>query len=133
RAFGLLGMTLGLAAIAGQVLGGWLIHADLFDLGWRNIFLINIPIGLLAIAAARYIPETRGPQNQGLDGTGVILISLSLSLLLIPIIQSSEHGWPLASLTSLAASLVLLFVLYRHQQRRRSEEHTSELQSRENL
>lgn len=58
RAFGLLGMTLGLAAIAGQVLGGWLIHADLFDLGWRNIFLINIPIGLLAIAAARYIPET---------------------------------------------------------------------------
>lgn len=119
RAFGLLGMTLGLAAIAGQVLGGWLIHADLFDLGWRNIFLINIPIGLLAIAAARYIPETRGPQNQGLDGTGVILISLSLSLLLIPIIQSSEHGWPLASLTSLAASLVLLFAFYRHQQRRR--------------
>ncbi|MEX0633672.1 hypothetical protein M8494_23135 [Serratia ureilytica] len=51
RAFGLLGMTLGLAAIAGQVLGGWLVHADLFGLGWRSIFLINVPIGLLAIAA----------------------------------------------------------------------------------
>lgn len=123
RAFGLLGMTLGLAAIAGQILGGWLIHADLFKLGWRNIFLINIPIGLLAIAAARYIPETRGPQNHGLDGTGVMLISLSLSLLLIPIIQSSEHGWPLSSLTSLVASIALLFVFYRHQERRRRTGH----------
>lgn len=123
RAFGLLGMTLGLAAIAGQILGGWLIHADLFELGWRNIFLINIPIGLLAIAAARYIPETRGPQNQGLDGTGVMLISLSLSLLLIPIIQSSEHGWPLSSLTSLVASIALLFVFYQHQERRRRTGH----------
>ncbi|MCX5464968.1 MFS transporter [Alcaligenes parafaecalis] len=123
RAFGLLGMTLGLAAIAGQILGGWLIHADLFELGWRNIFLINIPIGLLAIAEARYIPETRGPQNQGLDGTGVMLISLSLSLLLIPIIQSSEHGWPLSSLTSLVASIALLFVFYRHQERRRRTGH----------
>lgn len=123
RAFGLLGMTLGLAAIAGQILGGWLIHADLFELGWRNIFLINIPIGLLAIAAARYIPETRGPQSQGLDGTGVILISLSLSLLLIPIIQSSEHGWSLSSLTSLVASIALLFVFYGHQERRRRAGH----------
>lgn len=94
RAFGLLGMTLGLAAIAGQILGGWLIHADLFGLGWRSIFLINIPIGLLAIALARYIPETRAPHGQGLDSTGVVLISLALSLLLIPLIQSSEHGWP---------------------------------------
>ncbi|MGO3131753.1 MAG: MFS transporter [Alcaligenes sp.] len=123
RAFGLLGMTLGLAAIAGQILGGWLIHADLFGLGWRSIFLINIPIGLLAIAAARYIPETRAPQSQGLDGTGVILISLSLSLLLIPLIQSSEHGWPLSSLTSLAASIALLFVFYQHQERRRRNGH----------
>lgn len=47
RAFGLLGMTLGLAAIAGQVMGGFLVEANLFDLGWRTIFLINIPIGLL--------------------------------------------------------------------------------------
>lgn len=61
RAFGLLGMTLGLAALAGQVLGGWMVHADLFGSGWRSIFLINVPIGLLAIVAARYIPETRAP------------------------------------------------------------------------
>lgn len=63
RAFGLLGMTLGLAAIAGQVLGGWLVHADLLGLGWRSIFLINVPIGLGAIAAARHIPESRAPRH----------------------------------------------------------------------
>ncbi len=119
RAFGLLGMTLGLAAIAGQVLGGWLVHADLFGLGWRSIFLINIPIGLLAIVAARHIPETRAPEGQGLDPSGVVLISLALSLLLIPLIQSSEHGWPLSSVLAVAAAGILLWVFYQHQERRR--------------
>lgn len=119
RAFGLLGMTLGLAAIAGQVLGGWLVHFNLFDLGWRSIFLINLPVGLLAIGAARYIPETRAPQGQGLDSTGVVLISLALSLLLIPLIQSSEHGWPPSSLAALAASGLLLLAFYKQQEKRR--------------
>src|SRR5690606_40191332 len=75
RAFGLLGMTLGLAAIAGQVLGGWLVHADLLGLGWRSIFLINVPIGLGAIAAARHIPESRAPRHAAFDGRGVLLVS----------------------------------------------------------
>ncbi|MEJ6668062.1 MFS transporter [Alcaligenes aquatilis] len=123
RAFGLLGMTLGLAAIAGQILGGWLIHADLFGLGWRSIFLINIPIGLLAIALARYIPETRAPHGQGLDSTGVVLISLALSLLLIPLIQSSEHGWPASSLAALAAAGLLFVIFYKQQERRRCAGH----------
>ncbi|MFA5610674.1 MAG: MFS transporter, partial [Alcaligenes sp.] len=123
RAFGLLGMTLGLAAIAGQILGGWLVHADLFGLGWRSIFLINIPIGLLAIALARYIPETRAPHGQGLDSTGVVLISLALSLLLIPLIQSSEHGWPASSLAALAAAGLLFVIFYKQQERRRCAGH----------
>ncbi|MGE4590449.1 MFS transporter [Alcaligenes sp.] len=123
RAFGLLGMTLGLAAIAGQILGGWLVHADLFGLGWRSIFLINIPIGLLAISLARYIPETRAPHGQGLDSTGVVLISLALSLLLIPLIQSSEHGWPASSLAALAAAGLLFVIFYKQQERRRCAGH----------
>lgn len=124
RAFGLLGMTLGLAAIAGQILGGWLVHADLFGLGWRSIFLINIPIGLLAIASARYIPETRAPHGQGLDSTGVVLISLALSLLLIPLIQSSEYGWPASSLAALAAAGLLFIIFYKQQERRRCAGHS---------
>ncbi|AKC78181.1 MFS transporter [Xanthomonas arboricola] len=119
RAFGLLGMTLGLAAIAGQVLGGWLVHADLFGLGWRSIFLINVPIGLLAIAAARYIPESRAPQRPALDWTGVALVSTGLALLLVPLIEGPAQGWPAWSLWSLGAAVILLAMFHRQQEQRR--------------
>lgn len=119
RAFGLLGMTLGLAAIAGQVLGGWLVHADLFGLGWRSIFLINVPIGLLAIAAARYVPESRAPQRPALDWTGVALVSAGLALLLVPLIEGPGQGWPAWSLWSLGAAVVLLAMFHRQQEQRR--------------
>ncbi|ELY6200379.1 MFS transporter [Cronobacter sakazakii] len=119
KAFGLLGMTLGLAAIAGQVLGGWLVQANLFGLGWRNIFLINVPVGGFAILAARAIPESTAPQKPQLDWTGVILVSLGLTLLLIPLIEGPVHGWPAWSLWSPGIALVLLALFYRQQERRR--------------
>lgn len=119
RAFGLLGMTLGLAAIAGQVLGGALIHADLFDLGWRTIFLINIPVGVIAIVAARAIPESFAPQKPLLDGRGVLLISTALALLLVPLIEGPTQGWPAWTLCSLGAAVVLLVIFYRQQEQRR--------------
>ena len=119
RAFGLLGMTLGLAAIAGQVLGGWLVHADLFGLGWRSIFLINVPIGLFAMAAARHIPESRAPQHSALDWPGVLLVSAGLTLLLVPLIEGPGQGWPAWSLWALAASVLFLVTFYRQQERRR--------------
>lgn len=119
RAFGLLGMTLGLAAIAGQVLGGWLVHADLFGLGWRSIFLINIPVGGLAILTARYIPESRASQRPVLDWTGVILVSLGLVLLLVPLMEGAEQGWPTWSLWSVGLALALLVLFYWQQEQRR--------------
>ncbi|MCL2892021.1 MFS transporter [Brenneria tiliae] len=119
RAFGLLGMTLGLAAIAGQVLGGWLIYADLFGLGWRTIFLINVPIGLFAIEAARYIPESRTAQRPALDWAGILLVSSGLALLLVPLIEGPGQSWPAWSLLSLGASAALLTAFCRHQERRR--------------
>lgn len=118
RAFGLLGMTLGLAAIAGQVLGGWLVHANLFGLGWRSIFLINVPIGLLAIASARFIPESRTPQSPSLDWAGVALVSVGLTLLLVPLIEGPGQDWPAWSLWMLATATLLLMVFHRQQERR---------------
>ncbi|MEI7232643.1 MFS transporter [Pectobacterium carotovorum] len=118
RAFGLLGMTLGLAAIAGQVLGGWLVHANLFGLGWRSIFLINVPIGLLAIASARFIPESRTPQRPSLDWAGVALVSVGLTLLLVPLIEGPGQGWPAWSLWMLTTATLLLTVFHRQQERR---------------
>ncbi|WP_205649009.1 MFS transporter [Alcaligenes aquatilis] len=119
RAFGWLGMTLGLAAIAGQVLGGWLVHADLFSLGWRSIFLINVPIGLFAIAAAKWIPESRAPQRPALDWTGVALVSTGLALLLVPLIEGPSRNWPAWSLWALASAVVLFAAFWRQQERRR--------------
>ncbi|WP_430491966.1 MFS transporter [Pseudomonas fulva] len=120
RAFGLLGMTLGLAAIAGQVLGGWMVHVDLFGSGWRSIFLINVPIGLLAIVAARYIPESRAPQRPDLDWAGVALVSLGLALLLVPLIEGPGQGWPAWSFCALGLALALLALFKRQQERRRA-------------
>ncbi|MBA0204553.1 MFS transporter [Pectobacterium aroidearum] len=123
RAFGLLGMTLGLAAIAGQILGGWLVHANLFGLGWRSIFLINVPIGLLAIAAARFIPESRTPQRPSLDWMGVALVSVGLTLLLVPLIEGPGQEWPEWSLWMLATATLLLAMFYCQQERRQRAGH----------
>lgn len=119
KAFGLLGMTLGLAAIAGQVLGGWMIHADLFNLGWRSIFLINVPVGGFAILASRYIPESCAPQKPRLDWTGMLLVSIGLTLLLVPLIEGPGQGWPVWSLWSPIVALALLMLFYRQQESRR--------------
>lgn len=119
RAFGFLGMTLGLAAIAGQILGGLMVEANLFGLGWRLIFLVNVPVGLLALVAARFIPESRAPERPMLDWPGVGLVSLGLALLLVPLIEASSRGWPLWSSLSLAAALLLLGLFYRQQEGRR--------------
>lgn len=119
KAFGLLGMILGLAAIAGQVLGGWMVHADLFGLGWRSIFLINVPVGVLAIITARWIPESCAPHRPRLDWAGMALVSMGLALLLIPLIEGPEQGWPLWSLCSPLVALALLGLFYRQQESRR--------------
>ncbi len=123
RAFGLLGMTLGLAAIAGQVLGGWLVHANLFGSGWRSIFLINVPIGLLAIATAGYIPESRAAQHANLDWPGVALVSAGLAFLLVPLIEGAGQGWPNWGLLSLSLAVTLLALFYRQQERQRKAGH----------
>lgn len=116
RAFGFLGMTLGLAAISGQILGGFLVEADIFALGWRMIFLINLPIGLFAIIMARFIPETRATERPFLDLPGVGLVSLALMFLLVPLIESPTLGWQMWSALSLAIAVALFIGFYHHQE-----------------
>ncbi|MCH1923335.1 MFS transporter [Shewanella sp. C32] len=120
RAFGLLGMTLGLAAIAAQVFSGWMVHGNFFDLGWRSIFLINVPIGLLAIITARWIPESRAANRADLDWCGVSLVSIGLSLLLIPLIKGPEQGWPDWTLWSLVGAVLMLVAFYYQQEHQRN-------------
>jgi len=121
-AIGLYGTSMGVASIVAQLLGGLLITLDLFGWSWRWIFLVNIPLGLVAVVmAARMLRESRPPTRPTLDLVGVGLVSLGLSLLLYPLVEGREAGWPVWSWAMLVATLPVLggFVGYeRHVMRR---------------
>ena len=115
-AFAVMGAVLGLSAIAGQVLGGFLIAFDPAGLGWRAVFLINLPIGAVALAATwAFLGESRAPGATRLDLGGVILVTVALLLLLMPLVLGREAGWPLWSLVSLAAVVPAGAVFFAHQ------------------
>lgn len=105
RALSIYGVTLGLSSIAGQLLGGALVGADLGGLGWRLIFLINLPIAMVAFAVAiPLLRETRGGHRPRLDIGGVILSALALTAFVLPLIEGREHGWPAWSIVTLLAA-----------------------------
>jgi EmrB/QacA subfamily drug resistance transporter len=116
KAFAALGIVFGLAAVTGQVLGGILVSADLWHLGWRTIFLVNIPIGLPAILAAqRLIPMDAVSTRQRLDITRVLLSAIGLGLLLYPLVDGGETGWPVWSVAMLCAAVPVLAAFAWHQ------------------
>jgi len=89
------GVTAGLGTVSGPLIGGLLIQHNLFGLGWRPIFLINVPVGILAvIASAVLVRESRSPSPPKLDPVGVVLVSAALLLLLYPLVQGRQLGWP---------------------------------------
>jgi MFS family permease len=116
QAFSIYGMALGLAAVSGQLIGGALIQADPAGLGWRTVFLINLPIGMLGLVLApRLVPESRAEGTPGLDLTGAGLVTLALTAIVLPLIEGRSHGWPLWTWLSLAVSPFLLYGFARHQ------------------
>jgi MFS family permease len=117
RAFAYLGMTLGLAAVAGQVLGGLLISLNLFDLQWRIIFFINLPIGLAALWCSRQLRDAAPERGQSLDWLGILLSSLGISLSLLPLLMIAAWGWDARSYALLAAGLATLYGFMRHEAR----------------
>src|SRR5438270_10697396 len=75
KAFGLFGTVIGTSSFSGNVLGGLLVSANIFGLSWRPIFLINLPIGILTVAAAaRFVKESRSPKARRLDLGGVAIM-----------------------------------------------------------
>ena len=119
RAISVYGMVMGLAATAGQLLGGILIRADVAGLGWRAIFWINVPLGVAALlAAARLVPESRDGQRARLDLTGVALITACLTAVVLPLVEGRQAGWPIWSWAALGAAVPLAVVFAVHQQRK---------------
>ncbi|HUA70446.1 MAG TPA: MFS transporter [Solirubrobacteraceae bacterium] len=104
-AFAIFGPVIGLSAVLGPIVGGALVDANLLGSGWRLIFLVNLPLGLIAaIGAARLIPESRAPGAPHLDLVGTALVALGMGLLVYPLIQGREAGWPAWTYLMVAAS-----------------------------
>jgi EmrB/QacA subfamily drug resistance transporter len=118
RALAAYGMTMGLAAVSGQLIGGLLVQANVAGLGWRTVFLINVPIGGVALALTpRIIPESRAPDQGRIDLVGTLLATAGLTAIVLPLVEGRTHGWPLWTWLSLAAAPVILGVFAVHQRR----------------
>ncbi len=106
KALSWFGATIGLAVVSAQILGGALLSANVNNLGWRVIFLINIPIGAVALVlAARLLPATKAPKRPKQDVVGNLGISLALGLAILPIVVGRSENWPAWGWVMLAASV----------------------------
>jgi EmrB/QacA subfamily drug resistance transporter len=112
-AFAVFGPAMGLSAVLGPILGGVLMDADLFGLGWRAVFLVNVPIGVFAFfAGSTVVPRPTAEQDRArkprLDLIGTLLVTAAMVLLAYPLVQGREAGWPGWTFACMAASLPVL-------------------------
>ncbi|MGV1760278.1 MFS transporter [Rhizobium sp. A22-96] len=122
KALGLYGATFGLANIVGQILGGVLVSSHPLGFTWQAIFLINIPIGLAAfIGSLIFLKDSRAEHAQKLDLGGVLLLSATLGLLVYPLVEGRDSGWPWWITAMLMAFPVMLtaFILFERRLMRR--------------
>ncbi|GAA1586070.1 MFS transporter [Actinoplanes couchii] len=121
RAFALFGPVSALAGIGGPILAGMLIAWDLGGLDWRLIFLINVPLGAFAILGALlWMPADHGDSDARLDPLGAVLVAAGSALLVLPLIQGREAGWPWWTFVMLATAVLAFAALARRQTTSRS-------------
>lgn len=120
-AFSLFGPVMGLSAVGGPILAGFLVDADLAGLGWRPMFLINLVLGGAALlAAARLLPRDTGDPTVAIDGPGSALLAGAMLGLLGGLIDGSTGGWTARALALLLLGLAL-FAGFCHRQRTAAE------------
>ncbi len=120
KAFGLFGPVMGSAAMIGPILGGGLIALNLFGSGWRLVFLINLPLGTLAVlGAASLLPATRGRHAQSLDLGGAVLAGVAALAIVYPLIEGRVRGWPAWTYASIGAGILMFVLLAVHLRRRK--------------
>ena len=119
KVFGVWGGVLGSASVAGVVLGGVLVQWNLAGWGWRPIFLVNIPVGLAALAAAWFVvPESRSPAALRLDLAGMVLAITGVLMLVYPLTEGRSLGWPAWTFALMGGSVVVLAVFVGYERRR---------------
>ncbi|MDY0832061.1 MFS transporter [Pseudomonas sp. SED1] len=108
------GFVFGVAAIVGQMGGGVLIDLNVLDLGWRAIFLVNVPVGAIVLLTAYFwVPESRASRHARLDLVGVSLLTAVLVMVIYPLAQGAEQGWPAWTIITLMLSVPLLWAFIR--------------------
>ncbi|MEF3305362.1 MFS transporter [Paenibacillus sp. GYB003] len=112
--FGMYGATQGIAAAAGQIIGGLLLCMNLWELDWRAVFLISVLLGALILALIPFIPESGSPDRAGLDWVGAALAATGLLMLVYPLVQGQRAGWPpsLVAVLFCSAPVLILFAWY---------------------
>ena len=114
KATNLFGPSMALPMLGAPILAGALVDADLWGTGWRLVFLINVPIGIVCFALAlKSLPRGASHPGMKLDVPGVWLIGFALVALIYPLIQGQPDGWPAWTYVLIGVGLVLLFAFYR--------------------
>jgi MFS family permease len=119
KALGLFGPATGVAMLGAPILAGALIDANLWGIGWRLVFLINVPIGVASLLLALWsLPAGASHPGVKLDIGGVGIVGLALVSIIYPLIQGRTEGWPAWCFAMLAGGAVLLFVFLAYERRR---------------
>ncbi len=122
KATGMFGPAMGLPMLAAPIVAGALVDANLWGTGWRLVFLINVPIGLVSfVLALRTLPRGASHPGMKLDVGGVWLIGLALVAIIYPLIQGQPEGWPAWTFALIAVGLVLLLAFLLWEKRRTSD------------
>jgi EmrB/QacA subfamily drug resistance transporter len=121
KAWGVFGPVAGLSAMLGPIVAGGLVDADVLGTGWSAIFLVNIPVAAyVLIVGGKLLPgQTTKPAARKLDGLGAALATLGSFLLIYPIVQGREAGWPAWTFAMVGAAVVVFGLFALHQRRRR--------------
>jgi EmrB/QacA subfamily drug resistance transporter len=111
QALGIWSGIFGVASACGPIVGGILVSA----VGWRSVFWVNVPIGvIMLLAAGRYLPESRAPRARRVDGPGQLLMIVFLGTLTYAVIEGPSAGWAspeILALFAVAAAFLVTFVL----------------------
>ena len=123
KAMGVFGILGGLSAVLGPVIGGLIIHANLFGLLWRPIFLINVPVGIIALVGGFIaLPGGKSGHPLRIDVPGILYLSAALLFLLVPLIEGRQLHWPAWIAIPPVLAILPAFIFIRHIKRRSLED-----------
>lgn len=120
KAFSVLGAVIGVATAVGPLLGGILVHVGGADFGWRLVFLVNVPVAMVVLPVAfKKLPLGRSPHHHHhkLDPVGILAVAAALLLLLFPLVEGRQYGWPWWVWLSFAAAIAIFVGLWQYEKR----------------